>query len=96
MGHTGRSIEDGGADNNVYYDGQTQEVSEGKNISKWPKGHFFSFLQRRWLLPALCLKNLPEGKLKTFGLMALAEEISDSSVWSVLCGLSNHFYAELS
>lgn len=47
MGHTGRSIEDGGADNNVYYDGQTQEVSEGKNISKWPKGHFFFFFAKK-------------------------------------------------
>ena len=34
MGHTSRSKEDSGAENNVDYDGSAQEVSEENNIRK--------------------------------------------------------------
>lgn len=63
-----------------------QEVSEGRDISKWPKGCSGDILVKN--VPAFCLspKNLPEAKLKSCGLMALAEEISsqpsiDCAVW---------------
>ena len=43
------------------------------------------FWQRMWIF-CFCLKSLPEAKLKSFGLILLAEEISkqptfDSEVW---------------
>lgn len=36
QGHPSRSMEDSAAENDVDYDGWAQEVSEKKNISKWP------------------------------------------------------------
>ena len=37
MGNTIRNVEDIGAESNVDYDSLVQEVSEERNISKWPR-----------------------------------------------------------
>jgi hypothetical protein len=50
--------------------------SEGKNISKWPRDHSHDNLAKNVTTFCPCSKNLPETKLKTFGLVALANEIS--------------------
>lgn len=50
----------------------SQEVSKGKNISSWHREHSCDILAKN---VATCLKNLPEAKLKSFGLASLTEEI---------------------
>ena len=69
-------MEDNGINGNVDCESPSQEILEGKNISKQPKCHFYDIRQRMWLLIVLVLKNLPEAKVRTFRLMGLAEEIS--------------------
>lgn len=54
---------------------QHKKVSEGKNISNCPRDHSCAILAKN--MAAFCPypKNLPEAKLKSSGLMALAEVI---------------------
>jgi hypothetical protein len=73
MDHVGRKVEDSAAENSLNYDSLAQEVSEGKNISKWPKYHPCDFLAKHSAAFCSDPKNLPEAKLKSFELMALAE-----------------------
>jgi len=49
---------------------------EEKNINKWPRDHSHDNLAKN--VTAFCpsSRNLPETKLKTFGLVALAKETS--------------------
>lgn len=74
--HTCRGVEDSGAKSNVGFDGLAQEVLE-ENISKRPRDCSCDILENGAVV--FCSapeKNLPEAKLKNFGLMALAEKIS--------------------
>lgn len=72
MGHTSRSEEDSGAENNVDYGGSAQEEN---NISKWPR--IFLCLVKNVAAFSLVQKNLPEALgCLSFGLLALAEETS--------------------
>ena len=65
-----------GADRNVGCDSPAQEVSERKNISKWPREHSCDILAKSVAVLCPCLKNPPEAKLKSLGFIGLAEEIS--------------------
>ena len=49
-GHPIRNMEDNSIKGNVDGESPFQEVSEGKNISKQPKCHFYDIRQRMWLL----------------------------------------------
>ena len=53
----------------------SQEVSEGKNIIDWSRDHSCDVLVKNVAGFYSCSKNHPKTKLKSLGLMALAEEI---------------------
>lgn len=53
-----------------------QEISEERNISEWPRDDECDILVKNVNDFSSSLKNLPEAKLKSLGLMALAQEIS--------------------
>ena len=76
MGHASRNMEGSGAESNGDYDGPAQYVSEGKNTSKWPRNCSCGVLVKNVAVFCPCPNNMPEAKLKSFGLMVLAEEIS--------------------
>lgn len=55
-----------------------QEVSDGKNISKWPRDHSCEIDNVDTFCP--CPKNPPEAKLKSFRLMSLAEGFKTANI----------------
>ena len=66
--------------------GLAQEFSEEGNINMWPKEWSCDILGKILSAFCPCPKSLPEAKVKSFGLIPLAEEISkqpsiDSVVW---------------
>ena len=76
MGHNIRNMECSGTESNEDHDSPAQDVSEKKRIRKFPRDCSCDILVKNVTTFCSCLKNLPEAKLKTFGLIALAEEIS--------------------
>lgn len=70
MGHLSWSMENS-AERGVNCDSLVQEISE-KNISNRPRNHSCNILSKELAVK----KNLSEVKLKSFGLMVLAKEIS--------------------
>ena len=66
MGHASRNMED--AESSVNYGAPAQEVSE-KNIIQWCRDHSCDILSKNVIDFCPCPKNLPEAKLKSFGLM---------------------------
>lgn len=76
MSHTSRSTEGSSTESNTICDNLTLEVSEEKNISKWPRDHFCDILVKSATAVCPCLKSLPETKSESFGFRTLAEEIS--------------------
>lgn len=54
MDYTSRSIEDN-AESNVEHDGPIEEVSERKNISKWPRDHSCNILAKNNMLFTIVL-----------------------------------------
>lgn len=78
IGHYHRSLEDSHAKSNVVYRGPAQEVSEGNNTSNGTRNHC-DVLAKNVAGFCPCLKNLFDAKLKSLGLISLAEEISRSS-----------------
>ena len=75
MSHANRNTEVSADNTSTNYDSPDHELLQGKNISKWPKGHCCDILPKIWLGFVIVIKNMPEGKLKSFRLMTLAEEI---------------------
>lgn len=75
IGHYQRSLEDSHAKSNVVYGGPAQEVSEWNSISNGTRNHC-DVLTKNVAGFCLCLKTLPDAKLKSLGLISLAEEIS--------------------
>lgn len=76
MGQTSRSMEDSGTEINVDYESLGQEASEEMNINKWPRDCSCDMLVKNVAVFYIWPNNLSEAKLKSFGLTALAEEIS--------------------
>ena len=77
MGHPSRSIEDRGTKcESMNYVELAQEYSEGKNFSVLPRNHSCDILVKEMTAFCPCPKSLPEGNMKNFGLIPLAEEIS--------------------
>jgi hypothetical protein len=92
-------VEDSGATSNVDYDNPPQEVSEEKDISKWPRDHAYNILAKNATAFCLCPGNLPEAKLESFGLMVLAKEVSrqasiDSALWLLVVTLMQIYNEE--
>ena len=52
----------------------TQGVPE--NTRKWFTDYSYNILAKKMAVSLSCSKNLPESKLRSFGLLILAEEIS--------------------
>jgi hypothetical protein len=73
--HSSRSIEYYNNKGNVNCENLAQYISQGKNISKWLLDYFCGVCTKTVAATCPCPKKLPERKQKTFGLMALAEEI---------------------
>lgn len=74
MGHTSTNMEDSSAESNFNYEGRRREVSEDRNIHKWPRDISCDILVNNMAAFCPCQnknKNLLEYKLKTLGLMAL-------------------------
>ena len=64
----------------------TENVSEEKNFNRLTRDRPCDILVKKEAAFCPCLKSLPEAKMKSFGLIPLAEEISkqpslDSAVW---------------
>jgi hypothetical protein len=74
MGYPSGRLEDSSAESYVDYGGPAQEVSEGNNISNRDENHSCDILTKSCF--CLCLKNLPEAKLESLGLIMLTVEIS--------------------
>jgi hypothetical protein len=53
----------------------SQEVSEGKNIIDWSGDYSCDILVKNVTVFYSCSKNHPKTKLKSLGLMVLAEDI---------------------
>ena len=71
--------------------GLTEEIPE-ENFSMLPRGHSCDILLNKVAAFSSCLKGLLEAKVKSFGLISLAEEISkqpsiDSVVWLLVVTL---------
>ena len=58
MGHPSRSMEDRGAEDELNCGGLAQEVSEGKNISMWPKDQSYDILTINMAALGVCPKSL--------------------------------------
>ena len=53
-----------------------QELSVEKNVSMWSRDYFCGILVKNVAAFCLCLKSLPEAKVKRFRLIALTKEVS--------------------
>ena len=53
-----------------------QEISKEKNFRMWHKDWFCGILVKNVATFCLCLKSLPEAKVKRLGLIALTKEVS--------------------
>jgi hypothetical protein len=78
-------MEDTGAVGDLNCGNLAQEVSK-KNVHMLPRDCSYDILAKDVAASCPCLKSLPEVKLKTFGLIMLAAEISrqpnmDSVMW---------------
>ena len=79
-------MKDSGAANDLNCRDLTQDLSE-KNVSLWPRDSSCDILMKNGTSFSSCpKKNMPEAKLKSYGLVALAKEMSkqpsiDSVVW---------------
>lgn len=77
MGHTSRRKGESGNESNEDYNGPDQEGLVGKISVKWLKDFSCRILATNMAAFCPCpKKNLWEAKLKSFGIMALAEEIT--------------------
>jgi hypothetical protein len=84
MSHQNRNTEDN-ANGNLNCDIPVQECQRERILLCDLETFPVILWQKMWLIFALAQKNLPEAKLKSFGLMGLAEEISrQSSINSVM------------
>lgn len=87
-----RCLEDSSAESNVDYGGPAQEVSEGNNISNWARDHSCDTLAKSVTEFCPCPKSLQKSKLKSFGSVSLAEDISgdpiiDCAMWLLVITL---------
>ena len=76
MSHSTRSLKYNTAESNVDCQCLAQKVLERNNFSNWARDHSSGILAKNMSNFFSCPKNLPEAKLKNFGLITLAEEIS--------------------
>ena len=67
---------DNNAECNVDYGSPAQETSQGNNSGNWARDPSCEIQAKGVAEFCLCPKNLPDAKLKSFGLILLAEEIS--------------------
>jgi hypothetical protein len=69
------SMEKSGVEGDLNCGGPSQDVSEENDLSLWSGNCSYVIFTKKCVLLPLS-KTLPEAKVKRFGLMALAEEIS--------------------
>ena len=77
MGHPSRSKGESITERYMDYGSPAQEVSKGNDIGD----HYCDILAKNVITFCLCLKYLLEAKLKSFGLMAPAEEILREQIY---------------
>ena len=90
MGHNSRNMKDSVADCDLMHC-RDQGVSEEK-VDMWHRDWSCSILMKNVAVLGPCPKNLPEAKVKSFGLIPLEEEISkqpgiDSVIWLLVITL---------
>ena len=73
MDYSRRSMEDSVVERDMNCECLEQEVSE-KSVSMWPRNCFCDILLKKVAALCLCLKSLPEAKVKKCELISLAEE----------------------
>ena len=66
-------------------EGLVQEVSEGKNVNVWLRDSSWAILVKDLNAFCLCLKSLPEAKVRKFRLLVLANKISKQPSIDRLC-----------
>lgn len=90
MGHA--RLENITDESNESCGGRVPEVLEENNISNWLSDHSCHSLANNIACFCLHTKNFPEAKLKSYGLISLAEEVQrqpdiDSVVWLLVMTL---------
>lgn len=76
IGHPSRNMEDTGVEHDLNCADQAQEVSGEMNFSMRPIDCSCDILVKNVAAFCPCPKNLPEAKLKSFGLVTLEKENS--------------------
>lgn len=97
MGHSRRRVEDSDAKSSIDYWVLAQEVSEGNNINSCDRAHSCGILPNNVVAFCSYPKNLPEAKLKRFGIMSLVKEIPrspniSSLTWLLVITLMQIYY----
>ena len=80
MVHVSRNIKNSSAESNGDCDVSIGEFQRGRILESDLETILMIFLQRLWLLFYYCLKNLLDAKLKSFGLMTLADILIQPSI----------------
>ena len=69
ISYPGRAMEDFVTESGLKCADMAQEVSVGKNFSMWPRDYFCGILVKSVATFCLCLKSLPEAKVKRLRLL---------------------------
>lgn len=69
MGHPRKSLEDSSVESNVADGGPAAQCFRGSKISNWAGDNYCNLLAKKVVTFCLSPKNLPEVKLKSFGLI---------------------------
>ena len=99
MGHPSRSMEDSGAECDLMNCGD-QQISEGGNINMLCRDCTCDTLVKKVVAICPCLKNLPENKVRSFGLIQLADDTTVHTLFienQAFCWvvISDHAYKDL-
>lgn len=96
MGHTSRRMGDSGGEGHLNCVGPAQVQKNMAQKKGGLKTILLIFWRKLWPFSALVQKSLPEAKLKSFGLMTLAEISREPSI-DCVCHvvISDHIFADL-
>jgi hypothetical protein len=88
MGYPSKNMEDFVTESDLKCADMAQEVSVGKNFSMWPRDYFCGILVKNVAAFCLCLRVLPEAKVKRLRLIALTKEVSEMPIMDFVLWLS--------
>ena len=95
MDHPSRSMEDRGSEIDLNCRTQVKKFQRKIMISLWLKDHSCGILVNNVAAFCLCPNIVPEAKLRSFGLIVLAEKISRHPSINYHVVISGQSYADL-